>query len=77
MTASGRKSVRASVVTGLSLAGIGVLVVVVLRLLGVVWNAQGLPNILIGLMAVAYAAIFVGIMILLVGVFSHVFRGNR
>ena len=51
--------------------------VVSLRLLSDVWPAQGLPNILIGLMAVGYAAIFVGMMILLVGVFSHVFRGNR
>ena len=68
---------KGSVVTGLSLAGVGVLVVVVLRLLGADWPAQGLPNILLGLMAVGYAAIFVGIMILLVGVFSHVFRGNR
>ncbi len=68
---------RAAVATGLSLAGIGVLVVVSLRLLSDVWPAQGLPNILIGLMAVGYAAIFVGMMILLVGVFSHVFDGNR
>ena len=68
---------KASVVTGLSLAGIGVLVVVVLRLLGDVWPAQGLPNLLLGLMAVGYAAIFVGIMILLVGVLSHVFGANR
>ena len=68
---------KGSVVTGLSLAGVGVLVVVVLRLLGDVWPAPGLPNIVLGLMAVGYAAIFVGIMILLVGVFSHVFRGNR
>ncbi len=51
--------------------------VVVLRLLGDVWPAQGLPNILIGLMAVGYAAIFVGIIILLVGVLSHVFRASR
>ena len=68
---------KGSVVTGISLAGVGVLVVVVLRLLGDDWPAQGLPNILLGLMAVGYAAIFVGIMILLVGVFPHVFRGNR
>ncbi len=66
-----------SVVTGLSLAGIGVLVVVPLRLLIDFWPAPGLPNILIGLMAVGTAAIFVGIMILLVGVLSHVFRANR
>jgi len=69
--------VKGSVVTGLSLAGVGVLVVVVLRLLGDDWPAQGLPNILLGLMAVGYAAIFVGIMILLVGVLSHVFRASR
>ncbi len=50
---------------------------VVLRLLGDVWTAQGLPNILIGLMAVGYAAIFVGILILLVGFLSHLFHGNR
>ena len=68
---------RAAVATGLSLAGIGVLVVVVLILLGDVRGAQGLPNILMGLMAVGYAAIFVGIMILLVGVLSRVFRASR
>ncbi len=68
---------KGSLVTGLSLAGMGVLVVVVLRLLGDVWTAQGLPNILIGLMAVGYAAIFVGILILLVGFLSHLFHGNR
>ena len=68
---------RAAVATGLSLAGIGVLVVVVLNLLGDVWGVQGLPNILMGLMAVGYAAIFVGIMILLVGVLSRVFRASR
>ena len=68
---------KTSVVTGLSLAGIGGLVVVPLRLLSNYWSAPGLPNILIGLMAVGTAAIFVGIMILLVGVLSHVFRSNR
>ncbi len=75
--ASERASLKGSLVTGLSLAGIGVLVVVVLRLLSDVWPAPGLPNILIGLTAVAYAAIFVGIMILLVGVLSHVFGASR
>ncbi len=68
---------KGSVVTGLSLAGMGVLVVVVLRLLSDVWPATGLPNLLLSLWAVGYAAIFVGIMILLVGVSSHVFRRNR
>jgi hypothetical protein len=53
------------------------LVVVVLRLLGDVWTAPGLPNIVLGLIAIGYAAIFVGIMILFVGVLSRVFRGNR
>jgi len=72
-----RTSVRTSVVTGLSLAGIGVLVVASLRLLSDVWPAQGLPNLLLSLVAVGYAAIFVGIMILVVGVLSQVFRGNR
>ena len=72
-----RTSVRAYVVTGLSLAGIGVLVVASLRLLRDVWPAQGLPNLLLSLVAVGYAAIFVGIMILVVGVLSQVFRGNR
>ena len=47
---------KTSVVTGLSLAGIGVLVVVPLRLLSDYWPAPGLPNILIGLMAVGTAA---------------------
>ncbi len=75
--ASERASLKGSLVTGLSLAGIGVLVVVSLRLLSDIWPAQGLPNILIGLMAVGYAAIFVGIMILLVGVLSRVFRASR
>ena len=76
-SSSERASLKASVVTGLSLAGIGLLVVVVLRLLSDVWAAEGLPNILMGLMAVGYAAIFVGIMILLVGVLSHVFGASR
>ena len=68
---------RASIVTGLSLAGIGLLVVVPLRLLSEGWPAPGLPNLLLSLVAVGYAAIFVGIMILVVGVLSHVFRANR
>ena len=74
---SGRASLKGSLVTGLSLAGIGVLVVVVLRLLSDVWPAPGLPNLLLSLWAVGYAAIFVGIMIFFVGVLSRVFRGNR
>lgn len=68
---------RASIVTGLSLAGIGLLAVVPLHLLSEGWPAPGLPNLLLSLVAVGYAAIFVGMMILVVGVLSHVFRANR
>ena len=61
---------KESVITGLCLVGVGSVAVLVVRLADSVFSVQGY---VLGMDAVGYSAIFVGVMIIIVAVASHLF----
>ena len=68
---------KESVMAGLCLAGLGLVVVLAFRVVDSLFSIQEIPGYVLGMVAVGYAAIFVGVVIIGVAVASRLFGPGR
>ncbi len=68
---------KESVIAGLCLAGLGTAVVLTFFIADILFSVQEIPAYILGMVAVGYAAIFVGVIIFIVAVASRLFGPGR
>jgi hypothetical protein len=68
---------KESVMAGLCLTGLGVAVVLAFHVVDSLFSIREIPWYVLGLVAIGYAAIFVGVVIFIVAVASRLFGTGR